>query len=88
MLHEGWKLKTGLDKEITDPEIDELYHVARRHGAIGGKLLGAGGGGHFLFYCDFDKKHVLAEKLEALGAKIVEFGFDLRGLQTWQANDA
>ena len=88
LLHEGWTLKTGLDKEITDPQIDELYHVARRHGAIGGKLLGAGGGGHFLFYCEFDKKHVLAEKLEAMGAKIVEFGFDLRGLQTWQANDS
>jgi len=84
MLHEGWRLKTALDSEITNPTINEVYDVARRHGALGGKLLGAGGGGYFLFYCEFNQKHILAEKLEALGTKVVEFGFDFRGLQTWQ----
>ena len=88
MLHEGWILKTALDSAITNPTLDELYEVARRHGALGGKVLGAGGGGYFLFYCEFDRKHILAEKLEALGGKIVEFGFDVRGLQTWQAAGA
>lgn len=50
ILHEGWQLKRTLANGISNPEIDEYYDLAIRHGAIGGKLLGAGGGGFLLFY--------------------------------------
>jgi D-glycero-alpha-D-manno-heptose-7-phosphate kinase len=50
VLHEGWVEKKKLASGITNPEIDEWYETARRNGAIGGKLLGAGGGGFLLLY--------------------------------------
>lgn len=84
LLHECWINKKKLAQQITDPHIDELYDVARRNGALGGKLLGAGGGGYMLLYCEFDKKHIIAEKLEKLGGQVVEFNFDYHGLQTWE----
>ena len=51
LLHEGWMLKRELAKGITDPALDDVYSRALEAGATGGKLLGAGGGGFFLFYC-------------------------------------
>lgn len=50
MLHRNWMYKRQLADNITDPEIDGWYDTARHHGAVGGKLLGAGGGGFMLFY--------------------------------------
>ena len=55
--------------------------------ALGGKLLGAGGGGYLLLLCKFDKWHIVAEKLEMAGGKIVDFAFDFRGLQSWEFNN-
>jgi D-glycero-alpha-D-manno-heptose-7-phosphate kinase len=86
LLHDVWCCKKKFSDKITDPSIDELYEVARQNGAIGGKLLGAGGGGYLLFLCEFDKWHVVAERLEEAGGKIVSFTFDLRGMQSWQVN--
>jgi D-glycero-alpha-D-manno-heptose-7-phosphate kinase len=83
LLHQGWVHKKKLASKITNPEIDKLYETARENGAIGGKILGAGGGGYLLLFCEFDKKHILAERLENLGGQIVDFGFDFKGLQTW-----
>jgi D-glycero-alpha-D-manno-heptose-7-phosphate kinase len=83
LLHKGWIHKKKLASNISNPEIDNLYETARKNGAIGGKILGAGGGGYLLLFCDFDKKHIISEKLEKLGGQIVEFGFDYQGLQTW-----
>jgi len=83
LLHKGWMNKKQLASQISNPEIDKLYETARQKGAIGGKLLGAGGGGYLLLFCDFDKKHIIAEELEKLGGQIVEFGFDFKGLQNW-----
>jgi D-glycero-alpha-D-manno-heptose-7-phosphate kinase len=71
-------------KQITNDTIDALYATARKHGALGGKILGAGGGGYLLLYCEFDKKHIIAEELEKLGGQFVEFTFDHHGLQTWE----
>jgi D-glycero-alpha-D-manno-heptose-7-phosphate kinase len=51
ILHENWMLKQQLTGAISTPEIDEAYRAALAHGALGGKLLGAGGGGFLLFYC-------------------------------------
>jgi D-glycero-alpha-D-manno-heptose-7-phosphate kinase len=84
LLHQAWQSKKHLDPAITNPEIDEMYDIARREGAVGGKILGAGGGGYMLFYCPFDRKHRIAAALERIGGQVVDFGFDLRGLQTWE----
>jgi D-glycero-alpha-D-manno-heptose-7-phosphate kinase len=84
LLHTGWIHKKKLASNISNPEIDELYETARKHGAVGGKILGAGGGGYLLLFCDFDKKHIIAEKLENLNGQIVDFGFDFKGLQSWK----
>ena len=86
LLHDAWLRKKKLDRDISSPRIDELYAVARRNGAVGGKILGAGGGGYLLVLCRFDRKHIVAEKLEKAGGQIVEFGFELRGLDTWKAD--
>ncbi|MEN6521693.1 MAG: GHMP kinase [Armatimonadota bacterium] len=83
LLHEAWEQKKHLDSCITNEQIDELYDVARKNGAIGGKILGAGGGGYLLIYCDFRKKHIIAEELEKHGGQVVQFNFDTAGLQTW-----
>jgi len=84
LLHHAWQCKKDFSAKMTDSHIDDLYELARHHGAIGGKLLGAGGGGYLLFLCEFDKWHTVALELEKAGGKIVDFTFDLRGLQSWQ----
>lgn len=86
LLHQAWYAKKQLSNKITNPDIDKLYEVARQNGSIGGKLLGAGGGGYLLLLCQFDKWHIVAEKLEQLGGKITNFSFDFDGLQTWEVN--
>jgi len=52
-------------------------------GAIGGKLMGAGGGGHFLFMCEPGQKKNLIKKITKLGFEHTRFNFDKEGLQTW-----
>lgn len=84
LLHVAWEAKKHLDPQITNSTIDELYTVGRQHGAIGGKVLGAGGGGYLLFFCEFPRKHKVAEELEKAGGQIVEFGFEPNGVQSWE----
>ncbi|MGH7493001.1 MAG: GHMP kinase [bacterium] len=84
LLHEAWLHKKKMAKQITNSTIDALYEAARTHGALGGKILGAGGGGYLLLYCAFDKKHIISAELEKLGGQVVEFTFDRYGLQTWE----
>ena len=84
LLDAGWQNKRRLAAGIATPEIDELYEVARRNGAQGGKICGAGGGGYIMFCCEFDKRHRLAEAVERLGAQVVEFGFEPSGIQAWE----
>lgn len=84
LLHEAWQNKKKMASHITNSSIDTLYDAALKTGAIGGKLLGAGGGGYLLLYCAFDRKHAVAAELERLGGQLVEFTFERHGLQTWQ----
>lgn len=84
LLHEAWVNKKKMAKQITTTSIDALYAAAREKGALGGKILGAGGGGYLLLFCPFDKKHIIAEELERLGGQVVDFNFDRHGLQTWE----
>ncbi|MDF1512252.1 MAG: GHMP kinase [Anaerolineae bacterium] len=83
LLHEAWLNKQKMASEISTPYIQELYNAARNTGALGGKISGAGGGGFMMIYCPFERKHTVAEALEKMGARVVDFHFDLKGLQTW-----
>ena len=83
LLGEAWTQKKRMSPLISNERIDELYDLALLHGAMGGKLTGAGAGGYILLFCDFTKKHRVIEALEFAGADIVEFAFDTKGLTTW-----
>ena len=87
LLHEAWMHKKQMAKQITNPHIDALYAAARQQGALGGKILGAGGGGYLLLLCEFGRKHVIAAALEAMGAEPVDFHFVQDGLQTWEVSE-
>jgi D-glycero-alpha-D-manno-heptose-7-phosphate kinase len=63
LLHEGWKLKKTLSQKITNTNIDDIYETGLRAGALGGKLLGAGGGGFMLFYVPPEQRQALRESL-------------------------
>lgn len=79
MLDYTWKLKRGITKEISTDAIDYLYNKAKMSGAIGGKLLGAGGGGFLLFYVPEDKKECVRNALDKL--LYVPFTFENSGTQ-------
>lgn len=84
LLHSAWESKKKLSPRISNATIDEMYATARKTGAIGGKITGAGGGGYMLLYCEFEKKHKVAEAMRKLGASPTEFAFESRGLQSWR----
>jgi len=69
-IHAGWLKKKSITDSISNSRIDELYDLALANGAKGGKILGAGGGGFLLFYCDADKHDVMAK---ALGLRELHF---------------
>ena len=66
LLHETWKIKRSLAPRITNPFIDEVYQAGMEAGALGGKLLGAGGGGFILFFVKPELQHKVREKLAKL----------------------
>src|SRR5207248_9160657 len=75
VLDDGWRTKRLLADGISTPEIDELYATARRLGAVGGKLLGAGGGGFLLLMTRFDDRGRLTRALRDNGITPVNFSF-------------
>ena len=77
LLHESWKIKRGLTKSITTSSIDEIYEAGMSAGALGGKLLGAGGGGFMLFYVTPERRQELRQRLNKL--LCVPFKFSSRG---------
>ena len=88
LLHYAWESKKKLSNKITNPKIEEMYEEARKAGALGGKITGAGGGGYLLLYCSFEKKHRVAARLKNMGGTITDFAFDPYGLQTWRVDEA
>ena len=86
LLHESWENKKKMASSISNPLIDEIYHEARRLGALGGKISGAGGGGYMFLYCPYDTQAAISERLEKLGAIQVGFSFEKNGLQTWETH--
>ncbi|MBU2541491.1 MAG: kinase [Candidatus Omnitrophica bacterium] len=79
LLHESWKIKRNLSKKITTPKIDEIYDSAINAGALGGKLLGAGGGGFILIFAEPNVQPRIREKLSKL--LYVPFSFESLGSQ-------
>ena len=86
-LDEAWQLKRQFSSKISSNRLDHIYEDARRHGAVGGKLLGAGGGGFFLFYVTPFRKHELITSLESSGLKVQPFRFEQDGLRAWSARE-
>jgi len=86
LLHESWVNKKKMAPAISNPKIDEIYQEARRLGALGGKISGAGGGGYMFIYCPYETQPAIVERLEELGALQVGFSFDLNGLKTWETH--
>lgn len=82
LLHEAWLDKKGVVSEITQDYFDDVYQNIRIAGAIGGKLLGAGGGGFFIFYVTPDKQEHVRHHIENYtSCKVYDFKFTDRGSQ-------
>lgn len=77
LLHEAWRIKRGLTNRISNSAIDEIYDAGLSAGALGGKLLGAGGGGFMLFFVPPEKRPILRARLKNL--LCVPFSFSTRG---------
>src|SRR5260221_4728137 len=77
MMHEHWEFKKQRSNGMSNPKIDEWYELAMRNGAVGGKLIGAGGGGFLMFY-SVDKVKLRHAMLQA-GMAEVRFRFDFEG---------
>ncbi len=74
-----WKTKKRLSSKISNSKIDELYELGMSHGALGGKILGAGGGGFILFYCPKEKQSNLTSVMSKAGLRRMRFKFDFDG---------
>jgi len=81
LLDEGWQAKKRISGKISNPRIDHLYELARRSGAIGGKITGAGGGGFLLLYCESERQEAVRSALHVEGVQEMAFAFDNNGTQ-------
>lgn len=81
LLDVHWQMKKNLSTKVSSPFIDECYETAKKNGALGGKIMGAGGGGFFMFYCNGDRAK-LTEALKQRGLVPTWFGFDFQGVKT------
>ncbi len=79
LLHESWQLKRSLSSRVSTQSIDEIYSAAKSAGAVGGKLLGAGGGGFILFCAPPEKQEKIRQALKKL--LLVPFKFETLGSQ-------
>lgn len=86
LLDEGWQLKRSLSSVISNTQIDALYEEAKKQGALGGKLLGAGGGGFMLLYVPIRRQ----EKLKSMFSdyKFIPFSFEKSGTKILYENEA
>lgn len=85
LLHRNWEYKKMLASKISNPRIDRYYNTAIKSGALGGKLLGAGGGGFMLFYCEPKNQNTLIKKLGSL--RNIPFKFENHGTRIVYRDD-
>ena len=81
MLRRAWRLKRSLCDSISNRKLDTIYERAIAAGALGGKILGAGGGGYFLFYVPKSKQQTVTTSLSDLGLSRLTFHFEAKGSQ-------
>ena len=85
LLHEGWKYKRKLANSISNSTIDEYYERARASGAVGGKIVGAGGGGFLLLYCEEEYQDKVGSALSDL--REIPFCFEPQGSKIIYVSD-
>ena len=83
LLNDSWVDKKSMASGITNEYIDSIYETAKKAGATGGKISGAGGGGFMLFFADKSKTNAVITALQNLGGDIVNYEFTQKGLETW-----
>ena len=83
ILDTSWEFKKQMAKGISNPDIDELYEIAMKAGASGGKISGAGGGGFMFFYCPNNSRYKVVDALNKKGGQVKRYEFNTRGLTTW-----
>ena len=83
-LHAAWQLKRGFTASVSNTHVDEIYAAAIKAGALGGKLLGAGGGGFFLFFVQPRFRKEVTETLKNAGCRISAFRFESQGVTSWR----
>lgn len=83
ILDVSWKNKKEMAEGITNPMIDEIYAAAIEHGATGGKISGAGGGGFMIFYADNNNRYNVINALRKFGGEIQKYEFTNEGLISW-----
>ncbi|MBS3152116.1 GHMP kinase [Candidatus Woesearchaeota archaeon] len=83
LMDKAWNIKKVFNPNISTQYIEHIYEIAKKNGAIGGMINGAGGGGHILFYAEPNKEPLLVRKLQENGARVLDFSFDLEGLDVW-----
>jgi len=86
-LHKAWKIKKSLSSKISNNYLDDIYNEALENGAIGGKLLGAGGGGYFLFYTPSKNRISLINWIKEKGLLYTPFIFEQNGLKSWKVRE-
>ena len=84
-LDTAWQLKRNFSKMISNDHLDDIYNGALANGALGGKLLGAGGGGYFIFYVRPFEKFRLLDYLKSKNLTVQKFRFEPDGLKTWSS---
>jgi D-glycero-alpha-D-manno-heptose-7-phosphate kinase len=85
MMHEGWLLKRQMASGVSSPHFDEIYERGRAAGAVGGKILGAGGGGFFLFYVEPGRRQAVINALREL--RQVDFRLERQGTRIIYVGD-
>ena len=83
LLGEEWELKKQLDPAISNDEVDKLYRTALENGAVGGKLLGAGGGGYLLLFAEDGAQKKLSSAVIKAGSMVENVRFEGSGVETW-----
>jgi D-glycero-alpha-D-manno-heptose-7-phosphate kinase len=80
----AWELKRGLSASISNDGLNAIYDAAISEGALGGKLMGAGGGGFFMFFVQPQYRQRVAQRLRAMGCQISSFRFETEGVTSWR----
>ena len=83
ILDFGFQQKRKMAANISNPLIEEIYDAARKAGATGGKISGAGGGGFMIFYCPGTSRYPVIEALSNFGGEVKNYSFTKNGLTTW-----